>query len=112
MKKLIDDALSDAGDSDEMIQDTAVDDLVGPELGVEQKVSKKEDTRKANDRNQSDNRGPTKRTRTGAITAAILCSHSVARITRQTCRNLPAPTPSPRGEELYSAPILISRTMY
>jgi hypothetical protein len=110
MKKLIDDALSDAGDSDEMIQDTAVDDLVEPELGVDQKVSKKDDTRKANDRNQSDNRGPTKRSRTGAITAAILCSHSVARSTHHTCRTLPAP--SPRSEELYSASILISHTMY
>jgi hypothetical protein len=109
MKKLIDDALSDAGDSDEMIPDTAVDDLIEPEL-VEQKVSKKDDTRKANDRNQSDNRGPTKRTRTGAITAAILCSHSVARITHHTCRTLPAP--SFHNEEVYSAPILISRIMY
>lgn len=78
MKKLIDDALSDAGDSDEMIQDTAVDDLVEPELGVEQKVSKKDDTRKASDRNQSGNRGPAKRSRTGAITVAILCSHSLS----------------------------------
>ena len=74
MKKLIDDALSDAGDSDEMIQDTAVDDVIEPELAVEQKLSKKDDTRKANDRNQSDKRGPTKRSRTGTITAVILCS--------------------------------------
>ena len=72
---MIDDALSDAGDSDEVIQDTAVDDLIEPALGVEQKVSKRDGTRKANDRNQSDNRGPTKRSRTGAITAAILCGH-------------------------------------
>jgi hypothetical protein len=112
MKKLIDDALSDTGDSDDMIPDTAVDDLIEPELGVVQKTSKKDDTRKANDRNKSDNRGPTKRTRTGAITTAILCIHSIARITHRTCRTLPAPTPLLYSEELYSAPILISRTMY
>ena len=72
VKKLMDEAQSEPEYSDDKIQDTAVDDLVEPESGVGQTISKKDDSRKANDRNQRDDRSSNKRSRTGAVTAAAL----------------------------------------
>ena len=68
MKKLIEEAQLEPEYSEELIQDTAVDDLVEPQSRTEQEqaVSKKEDSKKSNDKNHRDERNSNKRSRTGA----------------------------------------------
>ena len=63
--------------SEELIQDTAVDDLVEPQSRTEQAVSKKEkeDSKKSNDKNHRDERNSNKRSRTGATAVTHTLAH-------------------------------------
>lgn len=80
MKKLIEEAQLEPEYSEELIQDTAVDDLVEPESRTEQAASKKENSKKSNDKNHRDERNSTKRSRTGATAV----THTLARIIQCT----------------------------